>query len=313
MTLLQDIHYTDNDFWTELQSCWVNKNYVRALNLLESNQELTSKYVNSVWFNLLTNSIYNLETQSDPSFKSDKIQVGYELPTGIQNGEIFYEIEVSNLNIYQSLISVGKKTTTIEFDGVFLNALALQNNEIVQVEIEYNNNSVKFVLGEKATSTVTCVVYTTILASEYVSTNFQTLNSNNLTRTVTIPSNQQLISWYCVKNNQLVQIDVNYLNNRLMFTVNSDSIATGEQINCYYITMAIDNFPFVVEEGSIEVNGSITFLPYSDSIISVLNYINKNTLAESSIILTDCTLNNGQMIISLLEPTDEQIKCSIIY
>lgn len=313
MTLLQDIHYTDNDFWTELQNCWADKNYVRALNLLESNQELISKYVNSAWFNSLTDNIYNLEIQSDPSFKNDKIQVGYELPTGIQNGEIFYEIEVSNLNTYQSLIKAGSKTTTIEFDGVFLNALALQNNAIVQVEMEYNNNSVKFILGEKATSAVTCVVYTTILASEYVSTNFQTLDSNNLTKTVTIPSNQQLISWYCVKNNRLVQIDVNYLNNQLMFTVNSDSIVSGEQINCYYITMTIDNFPFVVEEGSIEVDSSITFLSYSDSIISVLNYINKNTLAQSSIILTDCTLSNGQMIISLSEPTDEQIKCSIIY
>lgn len=313
MMLLQDIHYTDNEFWTELQNCWADENYARALNLLESNQELTSKYVNSAWFNLLANSIYTLETQSDPSFKSNKIQVGYELPTVIQNGEIFYEIGVSNLNTYQSLISVGKKTTTIEFDGVFLNALALQNNAIVQVEIEYNNNSVKFVLGEKATSSVTCVVYTTILASEYVSTNFQTLDSNNLTRTVTIPSNQQLISWYCVKNNQLVQIDVNYLNNQLMFAVNSDSITTGEQIKCYYITMTIDNFPFIVKDGSIEIDSSITSLSYNESIISVLNYINKNTLAESFIILTDCTLSNNQIIISLLEPTDEQIKCSIIY
>ena len=63
MALLQDIHYTDNNFWTELLNCWNTKNYVRAVRLLEENQELTSKYVNAAWFNLLTNNIYNLETQ----------------------------------------------------------------------------------------------------------------------------------------------------------------------------------------------------------------------------------------------------------
>lgn len=91
-TLLQDIHYTDNNFWTDLLNCWNTKNYARAVRLLEENQELTSKYVNAAWFNLLTNNIYYLETQSDPSFKNDKIQVGYDLPTDISIGSVFFEL-----------------------------------------------------------------------------------------------------------------------------------------------------------------------------------------------------------------------------
>lgn len=307
MTLLQDIHYTDNNFWTDLLNCWNTKNYVRAVRLLEENQELTSKYVNAAWFNVLTNNIYSLETQSDPSFKNDKIQVGYDLPTDISIGSVFFELAVSTINEYKSYISIGSTFTQIAFNGVFLNAYALQNGDLVQVDINYADNLITFSIADATSSPILCKVIVTNFSIENIFTNIQILDIDNLRSTVTIPSSQQLVSIYCTKNNNLVQVDINYSNNQIIFEIDSDSVSAGEQVKCYYITISLEDFPFTINSDSISVDATSVSLSYSGTIISFLNYIN------SDIILTDCALQNNQAIISLSEPATEQINCSIIY
>lgn len=307
MTLLQDIHYTDNNFWTDLLNCWNTKNYVRAVRLLEENQELTSKYVNAAWFNVLTNNIYSLETQSDPSFKNDKIQVGYDLPTDISIGSVFFELAMSTIKVYQSYIGVGNTSTEIAFNGVFLNAYAFQNGDLVQVDINYADNLITFSIENVTNFPVLCRVVVTNYSIENIFTNVQVLDSNNLRSTVTIPSSQQLVSIYCTKNNNLVQVDINYSNNQITFEIGSDSVSAGEQVKCYYITASLEDFPFTINSDNINVGGTSVSLSYDGTIISFLNYIN------SYMILTDCALQNNQVTISLSEPATEQINCSIIY
>ena len=307
MTLLQDIHYTDNSFWTDLLNCWNTKNYARAVRLLEENQELTSKYVNAAWFNLLTNNIYSLETQSDPSFKNNKIQVGYNLPTDIPIGRVFFKLAASAINEHKSYISIGSTSTEIAFNGVFLNAYALQNDDLVQVDINYADNLITFSIEDATSSPILCIVIATNFSIQNIFTNVQILDINNLRSTVTIPSSQQLVSIYCTKNNNLVQVDINYSNNQIIFEIGSDSVSVGEQVKCYYITVSLADFPFTINSDSINVDSTSVSLSYNGTIISFLNYIN------SYMILTDCALQNNQVIISLSEPATEQINCSIIY
>lgn len=89
--LLQDIHITDKQFWQTFRTYWKSGNYQSAYNLLQSVQ-LNAKHADADWFNDLTDNIYNLETINDPTFVKNKPYVGYTPPSGIQTGNIFYEI-----------------------------------------------------------------------------------------------------------------------------------------------------------------------------------------------------------------------------
>ena len=93
MALFQDLQVSDMNLWVNFQNYWEQGNYDLALNLLESNSQLLTKFVNADNLNQIANGIYNLEIQGqDPSFKSDKIQVA-STPPALSTGEVYFQLD----------------------------------------------------------------------------------------------------------------------------------------------------------------------------------------------------------------------------
>ena len=87
----QDIHLEDKALWNQLQTAWEQGNYTAALNALK-NTSLSDKQLNAEAINALTSALLALQSQSDPTFKVDKIVVSTEPPTDLADGKVYFKM-----------------------------------------------------------------------------------------------------------------------------------------------------------------------------------------------------------------------------
>ena len=91
MMKYQDIHLADKTKWRQFVTLWQAGNVDAALNLL-TDTTLADKVVNAAALNAITSQIVQLEENNDPTFKADVIKVSPTPPTGIKQGEVYFEI-----------------------------------------------------------------------------------------------------------------------------------------------------------------------------------------------------------------------------
>ena len=86
----QDIHLADKAKWRQFVELWQAGNVDAALNLL-ADTSLADKVVNAAVLNATTSQIVSLEENDDPTFKDDIIKVSPTPPTGIKQGQVYFE------------------------------------------------------------------------------------------------------------------------------------------------------------------------------------------------------------------------------
>ena len=90
MMTYEDIHLADKTKWRQFVELWQAGNVDAALNLL-TNVSLSGKVVNAAALNAITSQIVSLEENDDANFKQDIIKVSPTPPTGIKQGEVYFE------------------------------------------------------------------------------------------------------------------------------------------------------------------------------------------------------------------------------
>ena len=90
MMKYEDIHLADRAKWRQFVELWQAGNVDAALNRL-TNASLSGKVVNAAALNAITSQIVSLEENDDASFKQDIIKVSPTPPTGIKQGEVYFE------------------------------------------------------------------------------------------------------------------------------------------------------------------------------------------------------------------------------
>ena len=90
MMKYEDIHLADKAKWRQFVTLWQAGNVDVALNLL-SDTSLGGKVVNAEALNAITSQIVSLEENDDANFKQDIIKVSPTPPTGIKQGEVYFE------------------------------------------------------------------------------------------------------------------------------------------------------------------------------------------------------------------------------
>lgn len=90
MMTYEDIHLADRAKWRQFVELWQAGNVDAALNLLVDTS-LGGKVVNAAALNAITSQIVSLEENDDPTFKQDIIKVNPTPPTGIKQGEVYFE------------------------------------------------------------------------------------------------------------------------------------------------------------------------------------------------------------------------------
>ena len=90
MMTYEDIHLADKAKWRQFVELWQAGSIDSALNLL-ADTSLSGKIVNAAALNAITSQIVSLEENDDASFKQDIIKVSPTPPTGIKQGEVYFE------------------------------------------------------------------------------------------------------------------------------------------------------------------------------------------------------------------------------
>lgn len=90
MMKYEDIHLADRAKWRQFVEMWQAGNVDAALNLL-TDTSLGGKVVNAAALNAITSQIVSLEENDDHTFKDDIIKVSPTPPTGIKQGEVYFE------------------------------------------------------------------------------------------------------------------------------------------------------------------------------------------------------------------------------
>lgn len=85
----QDIHIDDKSIWNQFQQYMAQEQYSTALSLL-SNPQLANKAIIATIFNKITSQLTDLQNNSDPTFKQDKILCQPQPPVNIQAGEVWF-------------------------------------------------------------------------------------------------------------------------------------------------------------------------------------------------------------------------------
>lgn len=88
--MLEEIHLPDNTLRNNFIQYWNENDYANCLTILEESQLNNKKLVANI-FNLITSFIVDLENNSDSSFKTNKIIVSSNAPSGLSSGDIWFE------------------------------------------------------------------------------------------------------------------------------------------------------------------------------------------------------------------------------
>lgn len=163
VNLVQDIHLSDVELWEYFKKYWDDRNYVAALQLLNTNQKLLTKYLSAEWLNALTSLVYELENNSDPDFKADKIQLSY-IPPALETGGVYFQLSDDNMNILVSMgfIQTGTSSVTISYpstDTTLVNFMAFDNLALCKTDVTIGVSDVTFSTAENVTRPIVCLVF----------------------------------------------------------------------------------------------------------------------------------------------------------
>lgn len=88
----QDIQLVDVSLWNQIQAAWDQGNYNHVVNLVQ-NSQLIDKTTLAAVLNALTDSIVNVENLNDPDFLKHLIQVSATPPAGLEQGQVYFELD----------------------------------------------------------------------------------------------------------------------------------------------------------------------------------------------------------------------------
>ena len=90
MMKYQDIHLADKTKWRQFVTLWQAGNVDAALNLL-ADTSLADKVVNAEVLNAMTSPMVSREGNDGPTCKDDIIKGSPTPPTGIKQGQVYFE------------------------------------------------------------------------------------------------------------------------------------------------------------------------------------------------------------------------------
>lgn len=305
LELLQDIHLSDDSFWTDFQYYWKNGSYTRALQILEENQELVTKYVSAEWFNALTAFIYQLETLPD-DFNKKQIKVSY-LPPDLEVGDIWFQLELGTLTIDANMfiIPVGSTSVVATYSNSLINAVAFKNNEEVLVNqvVDETNHSVTFSIGESLDYPVICMVYSTNNSHLVVNVVSESAGINSFT----IPYSGALLSVMYLdqsNNRNMVNLTIDNANVGFSLSENTDAVTKGRVV---YIPTAYLSEILNVSSSSFTTTSSTLLCDgYMVNCFVVNN-------SDNSVVLTDVTFSLNNAIIGVSQNTNLSLNCTLYY
>ncbi len=85
-----DIQLADKSLWTQIQQAWKNGDYGTAVSIAE-NEQLVYKGLTAQTLNALTSKIVEVEELNDPLFLRDKIEVTPQVPTDLDEGQVYFD------------------------------------------------------------------------------------------------------------------------------------------------------------------------------------------------------------------------------
>lgn len=88
--MIEELHLSDKSLRNSYIQNWRNGDYSACISILQ-NEQLNNKKTIAEIFNNITSEILDLENNSDPSFKADKIVVSSAIPAGLSSGEVWFE------------------------------------------------------------------------------------------------------------------------------------------------------------------------------------------------------------------------------
>ena len=301
--LLQDIHLSDKELWSNFQDYWDSGNYVAAINLLNANQQLVTKYVSANWLNGLTALVYALENNSDPTFKADRILLSY-IPPSLEIGQVYFQLEVFNtiINVSIGAIDTTHTSNIVSFNGTFINAMAFQDLQQVDTDIQLSGSTATFSVAEEPDKTITCIVF----SSSDVVRSIYNLYSPNTSATINFTGT--LLSAIPLVHGVVTTCDISISNNQAVFSI--DSALSGTNILCCVITVDTD----YITEGEINVDTDIISTSSTSATLDCDGYLINHILTQSNnIIKTDVELVGAKVVISTAEQPSSPINATVYY
>ena len=301
--LLQDIHLSDKELWSNFQVYWNEGNYVAAVNLLNANQQLVTKYVSANWLNGLTALVYLLENNSDPTFKADRINVSY-VPSSLDTGEVYFELQEGSsvINVKVGAIGSSATSTTIGYNGTFINAIAFQNLQQVEANIGLSGNFAIFSVAEAPEDTITCLVF----SSSDVDSTVNGISYPTTTKTISFTGT--LLNAYAVMSGSIIQCDITVGSNQVVFNI--PSLASGNSVNCYVVSIDTD---YILEGEVNKDTGTISTSSTSTTLDCDGYLINHILTQNNNIIKTDVELVGTEVVISTTEQPSSTINATVYY
>ena len=307
ITQLQDIHLTEVQFWQAVQLYWNQQNYEAIINLIETNQQIITKYANAEWFNKLTNLIYTLENYNDDDFKSDKIKVGY-LPPDLEIDEIFFQIEIGDLliNFYLESINTGSTSKTINYEGTLINAITFKNNQVVitDISIDEVNQQVTFSIGKAIDNPVLCAVYSTTDTNVHVASD--ELAIGDTVKNIYFGNNNTVLSTIYTENSYIENVDITYTTDTIIFNLQDNATIAGIARVVYVNTSYLSNVANISQGSLTSTNTELLLLCDGYPV----NFITQTT--GGGVIITDILLLLNQAIFSIAKQ-GTTVNCTIFY
>lgn len=305
LELLQDIHLSDDSFWTDFQYYWKNGSYSRALQILEENQELVTKYVTAEWFNALTALVYQLETLPD-DFNKKQIKVSY-LPPDLEVGDIWFQLELGTLTIDVNMfiIPAGSTSVVATYSNSLINAVAFKNNEEVLVNqvVDETNHSVTFSIGESLDYPVICMVYSTNNSHLVASVVSESSGINNFT----IPYSGALLSVMYLdqsNNRNMVNLTIDNANVGFSLSENTSAVTKGRVV--YIPTVYLSEILNVSSSNFTTTSSTLLCDGYMVNCFVVDN-------SDNSVVLTDVIFSLNNAIIGVPQNTNLSLNCTLYY
>lgn len=304
LSLLQDLHLNDENLLNEFKYFWENKDYTRAISILENNQQLVTKYANAEWFNCLTDYVYQLENVPSDWGKK-QIVVSY-LPPNLNPGDIWFQIQLGSLsiNVYVSTLEIGSTTTSITYDDTLINAVAFSGEEeiITNQVIDESEHTVTFSIDEAYDKLITCIVYTTDNVNVVVGTNSVATGTTTFQMSY---SGALLSAMYLDNSNNKQIVNMNIQSSQIVYALNSASTVATKGRIVYIPTNKLGEILYV---------SNTVF----SSVISVLlceGYMVNCFVIDSlkNIVLSDVEFDLNKAIIKLPQNTNNSFDCTLYY
>lgn len=300
--LLQDIHLSDKELWSNFQVYWNGGNYVAAVNLLNANQQLVTKYVSADWLNGLTTLVYVLENNSDPIFKADRIVLSF-IPPSLESGQVYFQLEDSNtiINVYMDIITSSNTSVAISYDDTLINFMAFQNLQQVDTDVQLTSGTVTFSVAEALSESIICLVFSSADVNVYSGT------ITNPSTSTSVSFSGTLLNAYVVSSQYICNCDITVGNGTVIFSV--PSLASGITLTCYVVSIANTYISQEVgtDTGTISTSSTSVTLDCDGYLINHILTQNNN------IIKTDVELVGTKVVISTIEQPSSSINATVYY